>query len=128
MSLINVRRLGKGKNLYLFGKKDGEHYAFTSLSYTHEGKTIFSHNDNSEDGILDELLFREPPFSTMSLFSLQQDGSYAPAAKQHRDEVMKTEQIYRNTFEQVFSGNLNSSEADKAVEEAHKEVKGLTNP
>jgi hypothetical protein len=64
----------------------------------------------------------------MSLFSLQQDGSYSRAAKQRQDEVMKTEQIYRETFEQVFSGKLDSGDADKAVEEAHKKVKELSNP
>jgi hypothetical protein len=126
--ISTVIPLGKGKNLYLFGKKDGEHFSFTSLSYTFEGKTIFSHNDKTEDGILDELQFREPPFSDMSLFSLQQDGSYSRAAKQRQDEVMKTEQIYRETFEQVFSGKLDSGDADKAVEEAHKKVKELSNP
>ena len=120
--------LGKGKNLYLFGKKEGEHFAFTSFSYTLEGKTIFSHNDKTEDGVLDELLFREPPFSDMALFSLQQDGSYSRAAKQRQDEVKKTEQIYRETFEQVFSGDLNSDLADKVVEEARKKVRELSNP
>ena len=125
--ISTVIPLGKGKNLYLFGKKDGEHFTFTTFSYTLEGKTIFSHNDKTEDGVLDELQFREPPFSDMALFSLQQDGSYSPAAKQRKDEVMKTEQIYRETFEQVFSGNLNSGGADKAVQEAHKKVKELSN-
>ncbi len=125
--ISTVVPLGKGKNLYLFGKKDGEHFTFTSFSYTLEGKTIFSHNDKTEDGVLDELQFREPPFSDMALFSLQQDGSYSPADKQRKDEVMKTEQIYRETFEQVFSSNLKSDDAEKAVEEAHKKVKELSN-
>ena len=126
--ILTVIPLGEGKNLYLFGKKDGEHFAFTSFSYTLEGKTIFSHNDKTEDSVLDELQFREPPFRDMALFSLQQDGSYSRAAKQRQDEVMKTEEIYRESFEQVFSGILSSDDADKAVEEAHSKVKELSNP
>ena len=40
---------------------------------------------------------------------------------------MKTKQIYSETFKEVFSGKLNSDDADKAVQEAHKKVKELSN-
>jgi hypothetical protein len=119
--------LGKDKTLYLFGKKVGEHFSFTSFSYSLEGKTIFSHNDKNQDGILDELEFREPPFSDMALFSLEQDGSYSRASKQRHDEVEKTEQIYRETFERIPSDKLLSEEAEQAIEEANKKVKELSN-
>ena len=52
-----------------------------------EGQAIFAHGDVNQDGNLDELEFREPPFSELALFSLQQDGTYSPASKQRRDEV-----------------------------------------
>ena len=92
-----------------------------------EGQAIFAHGDVNQDGNLDELEFREPPFNELALFSLQQDGTYSPASKQRRDEVIKTKQIYSETFKEVFSGKLNSDDADKAVQEAHKKVKELSN-
>ena len=122
-----VIAIGKGKSLILTGAKDGEQFSFTSISYMLEGQAIFAHGDVNQDGNLDELEFREPPFNELALFSLQQDGTYSPASKQRRDEVIKTKQIYSETFKEVFSGKLNSDDADKAVQEAHKKVKELSN-
>ena len=44
--------LGKKKNLYVFGVKDGESFTLESVAYSLEGQVVFSHSDTTKDGNL----------------------------------------------------------------------------
>ena len=119
--------IGKGKNLYVFGKMNKEHFTFTSLAYSLDGKMVFSHTDNSKDGIIDELEYREPPFADMRLYTLNQDGSYSKASQQRYDEVVKTEKIYDEAANEAFSPTTKGSEEfNKVYEKAHEKVRELS--
>ena len=118
--------IGKGKNLYVFGEKDGANFTFTSLAYSLDGKVVFSHTDTKKDGILDELEFREPPFADMRLYTLDQDGSYSKSSLQTYNEVMKTQKIYKEAAEEAFSPTtVGSDEFNKVYEKAHSKVRDL---
>ncbi len=122
-----VIKIGKEKNLYVFGEKDGEHFTFTSFAYSLDGKVVFSHTDTKKDGILDELEFREPPFANMNLYTLNQDGSYSKSSQQRYNEVMKTEKIYKEAAEEAFSPKtVGSDEFNKVYEKAHAKVRELS--
>jgi hypothetical protein len=119
--------IGKGKNLNLFGNKDGDHVTITDLMYTLDGKMVFSHTDQFKDGIPDELEYREPPFTDMRLYTLNQDGSYSRASQQRYDEVVKMEQIYDEAAKEAFSATTKGSdEFNKVYEKAHEKVRALS--
>jgi hypothetical protein len=118
--------IGKGKNLYVFGEKDGEDFTFTSFSYSLGGKVVFSHSDQSKDGLFDELEYRLPPFTDMNLYTLDEDGSYRKASQKRHDELMKTQQIYRDASNEAFSSTtVGSDEFNKVYEKAHSKVREL---
>lgn len=125
--IFAVIPIGKGKNLYVFGEKVGDHFTFTSVAYSLDGRTVFSHTDQSKTGVLDELEYRQPPFADMSLYTLAQDGSYSKSSQQRYNEVIKTEKIYKDAAEEAFSPKTGGSdEIDKAFEEAHTKVRELS--
>ena len=118
--------IGKGKNLYVFGEKDGERFTFNSISYSLNGKVVFSHSDQSKDGSLDEPEYRLPPFTDMNLYTLNQDGSYPKSSQQRYDELIKTQEIYNDASDRAFSpATTGSKEFNKVYEDAHSKVRAL---
>lgn len=119
--------LGKKKNLYVFGVKDGESFTLESVAYSLEGQVVFSHSDTTKDGNLDQLEYMQPPFSDMNLYTLNENGTYSKASKEVYDKVIATQEIYNSASKKAFSSaTANDEEFKKVYEEAHKKVRELS--
>jgi len=124
--VTTVIPIGKGQNLFLFGKKNGEKFTFSAISYTVDSKLVFSHSDQSDDGIFDELEYREPPFAVMNLFTSDENGDYGSASNTRYQEVIKTQEIYADASKKAFSNaTVGQDEFNKVYEEAHSKVREI---
>ncbi len=121
--------LGKNKNLYVFGLKTNESFTLESIAYSLEGRVVFSHSDTNKDGNLNQLEYRQPPFSDMKIYTLNEDGTYSKASKEVYDKVIATQEIYNSASKKAFSSaTANDEDFNKVYEEAHERVKELSEP
>ena len=79
------------------------------------------------NGALDQLEYRQPPFSDMNLYTLNENGTYSKASREVYDKVIATQEIYNSASKKAFSSaTANDEEFNKVYEEAHKKVRELS--